>query len=197
LKLASTELDKRLLEAWAAFQGQDYLESLGHCLDLVLNNAFSWHAEAAEQILTWIILDRRNRPLSAGKLKTVGAGSASVLFAKARASSQSLPRTSYALLEISHALRPDDVEITARLAHDQIVSQDPEIRDESRAHRLATEASEMDSKYWLAWYVQGLAAMGTNSVQAREHLQRALALAPNWAQVICRERMPGDCHVLP
>ena len=75
-----------------------------------------------------------------------------------------------------------------RLAHFLLTSNDPRIVDRERAMSLSVLATEADAKNWMAWFVKGLAESDLGrTARARASIERAYKLAPNWAQLMCRQ----------
>lgn len=127
-------------------------------------------------------------PLAFLPPQPIGSSAATVFFGMFQGVSEIDPGLALAFLETAHRLDPSQAETTARLAHFLLTSNDPRIVDRERAMSLAVLATEADAKNWMAWFVKGLAESDLGrTARARASIERAYKLAPNWAQLMCRQ----------
>ncbi len=166
----------------AAAQGRAS-EAAERALDLILNHAFSWQAQAAEDLLAATLGNpAQNADV---RLSPRREFTPRILYGKARGVS-ALPARTVAYLEAGLRLDPRDTLIQSRLAF-ELFQLDAHSQ---RARALAEQALAENPDYWLVHYVKGLLAEADGNRQAAiDHVRRALKLAPNALQMLCSQTL--------
>ncbi len=174
-----------LLSAAVAAQAEGRTaEAVERSLDLILEHGPTWQAAAAEELLASIL--GSGIPVAGLELQPRGEQAPRILYAKARGMATVAARLAY--LEAGLLLSPGDAQILSRLAF-ELWQADP---GSSRVRELSEQAVLHGPDYWLSHFVLGMAReAGGDRPGAVEAVRRALELAPNEFQVLCRQTLEG------